>query len=972
MVFRRFAQAAVGLALIVGGASTANFADATTPATDPGAFQSLPPHRQLDTRINVGATGPVAAHGTVALALAGTVPAGAAAVVLNVTVTQPKAPGYITVYGDGPRPLASNLDFAAGQTVPNLVIAPIGAGGIVRLYNGSGGTTQLIADIAGYYLGGGTPAVAGAFQSLPPHRQLDTRINVGATGPVAALGTVALALAGTVPAGAAAVVLNVTVTQPKAPGYITVYGDGPRPLASNLDFAAGQTVPNLVIAPIGAGGIVNLYNGSGGTTQLIADIAGYFMDGPPPPGPVTGVTASGSLAGGITISWTNPPDASYTGVMIRRAVGTTPPATITDGTLISDVAKPGTSFNDTANLTHSTTYSYSLFAHSSVPSYAAKATATTTLGAFSWTPPPYPLIDHHQGHMHSVSCVSTTFCAAVDQEGNALIYNGTSWTLPATIDNPSVVAQLDSVSCVSSSYCVAVDQRGGALTYNGTVWTRLAIDGTTELPSVSCASTTFCAAVDTAGKAFVFSSGAWSGATVDGTTALKSVSCPASGFCVSVDKAGNWLSYNGSSWSAPANIDTQLIGTPTPVPTAVALNSVSCASSSFCVAVDARGSALTYNGTSWTVPNVINGTNPFNSVSCPTISFCAAVDTKGGEFNYNGSTWSTRNIIDGTTELTSVSCLSGTFCVAVDSPIVDNTGNWLKYTGTSWTTPALIDEHLGPLSTVSCASPTFCVAADRRGNWLSYNGSTWTIPLSIAQTSPITSVSCPTTTFCVAVDQRGGALTYNGSTWTVPVTIDTATPSTAAALNSVSCPTTTFCVAVDHSGHAFTYNSGTWSPLAAPVDTTLAPGSPSMGGVSCASATFCVAGDNSGNWLRYNGTTWTAPVNIDSTRALTSVSCPSTTFCAAVDSRGYALTFNGTTWSAPVNIDGSAVIMSVSCQSATFCAAVDAVGKAFTYNGIGWSAPSSIDAPTPLTGVSCPTATFCMVVDQQGYAIKGS
>ena len=75
--------------------------------------------------------------------------------------------------------------------------------------------------------------------------------------------------------GVSAVVLNVTVTQPTAAGHITVYPDGTsRPLAANLNFVAGQTVPNLVVAPVGADGKVDLYNGSAGTVQLIADVSG--------------------------------------------------------------------------------------------------------------------------------------------------------------------------------------------------------------------------------------------------------------------------------------------------------------------------------------------------------------------------------------------------------------------------------------------------------------------------------------------------------------------------------------------------------------------------------------------------------------------------------------------------------------------------------------------------------------------------
>jgi hypothetical protein len=77
--------------------------------------------------------------------------------------------------------------------------------------------------------------------------------------------------------GVSAVVLNVTVTNTDAPGYITVYPDGVSPpLASNLNFVAGQTVPNLVVAPVGADGNVDFYNGSTSTVQLVADVSGYF------------------------------------------------------------------------------------------------------------------------------------------------------------------------------------------------------------------------------------------------------------------------------------------------------------------------------------------------------------------------------------------------------------------------------------------------------------------------------------------------------------------------------------------------------------------------------------------------------------------------------------------------------------------------------------------------------------------------
>ena len=81
---------------------------------------------------------------------------------------------------------------------------------------------------------------------------------------------------GGVPTDASAVVLNVTVTGAQAAGFVTVYPCGtPRPNASNLNFATGSTIPNLVIAKVGAGGKVCLFTSAG--THLIADVNGYFL-----------------------------------------------------------------------------------------------------------------------------------------------------------------------------------------------------------------------------------------------------------------------------------------------------------------------------------------------------------------------------------------------------------------------------------------------------------------------------------------------------------------------------------------------------------------------------------------------------------------------------------------------------------------------------------------------------------------------
>ncbi|MEP7194059.1 MAG: hypothetical protein ABI903_14480, partial [Actinomycetota bacterium] len=183
---------AMGLAWVLGGVAPVS-ASAQAPVaaavgavvvSTPGGLTSLAPFRLLDTRDGTGA--PKAAVGVgemVHLQVTGEggVPdSGVSAVVLNVTVTAPSVAGFLTVFGDETtRPTASNLNFAKGQTVPNLVIAPVGANGKVALYNGSGGSVQVIADVSGYFLAG-APAASGALGSLAPARLLDTRDGTGA------------------------------------------------------------------------------------------------------------------------------------------------------------------------------------------------------------------------------------------------------------------------------------------------------------------------------------------------------------------------------------------------------------------------------------------------------------------------------------------------------------------------------------------------------------------------------------------------------------------------------------------------------------------------------------------------------------------------------------------------------------------------------------------------------------------------
>lgn len=260
--------------------------NAGTP-TDSGTFVSVPPSRVLDTRTGNGSTGPVSAGGSVGLTVAGRggLPAaGLGAVVMNAT-TEGRSFGFVTAYPSGePAPNSSNINYNAAQTVPNLVVVKVGADGKVNLKNTSSGAVQLVADVAGYFLAG-EAAVPGAFHAMAPTRILDTRVGLGAQGPVAPYSAFNLQVGNTalVPKAAPeSAVLNVTVTEPTSAGFLKVY---PHSLGasnvSSLNVGPGMTIPNLVTGSVDYDDTLTFDNRSSGTAQYVADLAGYYLFEPP-------------------------------------------------------------------------------------------------------------------------------------------------------------------------------------------------------------------------------------------------------------------------------------------------------------------------------------------------------------------------------------------------------------------------------------------------------------------------------------------------------------------------------------------------------------------------------------------------------------------------------------------------------------------------------------------------------------------
>jgi hypothetical protein len=275
------------------------------PTGPDGRFNPLVPARLLDTRTGFGGSTTLGAGGTVTVGVfgRGNVPAsGVSAVVLNVTVTNPTADGFITAWPHGlTRPLASNLNFTPGQTVANRVVVGVSPGGLVDFGNANG-SVDLIVDISGWFTDA-TGTSGAIFFGMTPTRILDTRTGGTALQP-GGVRAVQIAGVGVIPAmgGAGAptaVVANVTVTNTSAAGFLTVWPDGSAlPFASDLNWTAGGTVPNLVVVALGPTGVIDIYN-LAGSTDVIVDVVGYYVGPALPPGPPP--THFGTLAAGSVL-----------------------------------------------------------------------------------------------------------------------------------------------------------------------------------------------------------------------------------------------------------------------------------------------------------------------------------------------------------------------------------------------------------------------------------------------------------------------------------------------------------------------------------------------------------------------------------------------------------------------------------------------------------------------------------------------
>ena len=256
------------------------FAPTAVSAGGGSVLNVVAPQRLIDTRTDTfcapggvcGKRGPVAA-GTEMAITTGVVPATATAMLANLTVTSPSTAGYVTADScaslvAGPQ-TRSNANFVAGGTVANLAVVPTSAAaGGAQVCTYTSATAQKVVDVQGWF---GPPATGGwSYDSVVPQRLLDTR-----SGAINAPGTIVRVQG---PAGASAALVNLTLTDATAPGYITAdkcsaLVAGPQ-TKSNGNATVGRVSANVAVVPLDPDGSFCVFLQQ--PTHLVVDLQGTF------------------------------------------------------------------------------------------------------------------------------------------------------------------------------------------------------------------------------------------------------------------------------------------------------------------------------------------------------------------------------------------------------------------------------------------------------------------------------------------------------------------------------------------------------------------------------------------------------------------------------------------------------------------------------------------------------------------------
>ncbi len=336
--------------------------------------------------------------------------------------------------------------------------------------------------------------------------------------------------------------------------------------------------------------------------------------------------------------------------------------------------------------------------------------------------------------------------------------------------------------------------------------------------------------------------------------------------------------YSSTPASAASSDWTLMNGPAQQVPQDNVSESVSCTSSTFCLAVGPPPTQTTpplqpqaqiWDGTSWTDQDlpVVPGAavNQPTAVSCVTSSFCMVMsygDSGAYADEWNGTAWTMLSVEappDGTNALLgSVDCLSPTECQAVGQDYPVQTPLAERWDGSEWTiVPSQNAGSHESFHAVSCVAANDCWAVGEetlQPLTEHFDGSAWSIvatPLPDS-TAYLISISCASSSFCEAVgkswlpgppDQAVPLVeTWDGSSWSISST--PVAPSAIDSLSAVDCYSDTSCLAVGlgpSSPLVLGLSGGAWVTVANPPPP---PGEmdEELGVVSCVTGWACVVG----------------------------------------------------------------------------------------------------------------------------------
>ena len=300
--------------------------------------------------------------------------------------------------------------------------------------------------------------------------------------------------------------------------------------------------------------------------------------------------------------------------------------------------------------------------------------------------------------------------------------------------------------------------------------------------SVSCSSARLCLLTGQDDEYLVYTGKKWSDPQkiAGAPEGVSSLDCVVGvGLCTAVVDHGvrggsepgdSYVQFSGNSWSNPI----------TPESNSEKINSLSCATKTFCVALF-ESSTPSQRETSYAVNKAGSWSpaTPFYEnyaglLDCVSASFCEASDLNAlGLLTFDGTSWKIVTEPKFTGFPWALSCPTSSFCVLGQGVPYAATGSVLVYNGTKWTGPDLANYKPAGLIAVSCASASFCVVASSgvlgpsspskakpmksSGSIYYYDGGKWSPPTAL-DSDGIRSISCPSRSFCVAVDGTGRVL----------------------------------------------------------------------------------------------------------------------------------------------------------------------------------------------------------------------